>query len=566
MNRDRESLRDGSDMLLDRAIASVVAQPAPAEVRQRVIAAGLTRTSSFSATGSAAGQAAGRWHRRLLVAAAGAAVVVAAALIVWLSRPAESWAQVKEAVWSKPWIHGTYTTPEGEQHEDWTSLSREVSAERHGDFVTFSDHRLNVTYSYDAKERILTRRLMLTNEGQRGFDRGFQRIVEQIFRGADRLDFGALGVEIVEQKRQPVAKHGRAWQSYGLRVRATEAEAEGENPTVQLTFLVDPQTRLPGYLMMSEPSRDPPSVEMEISYPEKGPIDIYDMGVPRDAKLVDLVPNGEVLEIISRVKSSAERFEAHRALNIISEPDAPWYVGTPFVVWRKGTSFRFVAGMIDTAAPATKAPNADIDPRTWWKNRWSELFHVPVEMCDGKTFWNNEGQPQGWGDQPNRANPLGWGRADWPSPKWNARPERSPWPAGSSPLFVAYPASLVNYAALRWAPTLDLEPADGPRNTVKVTLLTGTPEAPGEERYWIDPQRSHMVVQHELGTFVEVVDEADQSPSGLWYPTLMRHTSVVHENGQKKTIETVTRHYLDFDVKFTDDLFKPVERPGEPLD
>ena len=64
----------------------------------------------------------------------------------------------------------------------------------------------------------------------------------------------------------------------------------------------------------------------------------------------------------------------------------------------------------------------------------------------------------------------------------------------------------------------------------------------------------------------EVVEKADRSPQGIWYPTLMRHISVIERNGEKKTIETITRHYLDFDVKFTDDLFKPVERPGEALE
>ena len=53
---------------------------------------------------------------------------------------------------------------------------------------------------------------------------------------------------------------------------------------------------------------------------------------------------------------------------------------------------------------------------------------------------------------------------------------------------------------------------------------------------------------------------------GIWYPTIMRCVSRWVENGQEKKQEVVTRHYFDFNAKFTDDLFKPVERPGEPLE
>lgn len=509
-----------------------------------------------------------------------AALVLACVGILWLSRPNESWAQVAEALRAKPWSLGKYTTPDGELHEDWMSFSRDVSAQRHGDFVRFSDHRLNVTYVFDAKERTLTRRLDPDANGKNGADRGFADIFQQVCRGAEKLNLAAAGVELVEQKRGSVTKHGRTWQTYDLAIRIVDAGVVDEKPIVRVTFLVDPQTHLPHYLVMSEPSMKPPSIEMELSYPESGPIDIYSLGVPRDAKLVDLVPIGDIRRVIAEIKSSAERFESHLALNVMSDAESPWYVGTPFAVWRKGTSQRTVYGLVDADSLSPKAPTSDVDQRMWWNKRWTELFQVPHEICDGSTFWNNAAQPAGWQDQPNKPNPITWKRATWPRPKWTSRPERSPWPASTSPLFVAYPQNLADFHALRWEPVLDLDPADGPMDTVKIILRTGSTGTPsGEERYWIDTQRSHMVVRHESVTFdasqtvpmevvnqSEVVEKADRSPQGIWYPTFIRHISVIGQNGEKKkTIETITRHYLDFDVKFTADLFKPVERPGETL-
>lgn len=515
---------------------------------------------------------------RPLIAVSGAALVAAAAVTLWLSRPSESWAQVQEAVRARPWILARYTTPDGERHEDWNSHSRDVTAMRHGNFAIFSDHRLKIIYEYNPKERTLTRRQ--DPQRDREFAHGFDRVEQQIFRGAERLAFSVKGHELVEQKRQTVTKHGRTWVSYELAIRASDATDGGQQPTTRLTYLVDPQTRLPGFVAISVPDLDPPSVEMEVSYPETGPIDIYDLGVPRDTKLVDLLPGDGLLRVIAEIKSSVEHFEPYRAFNIMSSPESPWFVGTPFVIWRKGASYRSEFGLVDSEAQPARPPSADVDQRRWWKKHWTELFYHPIEVCDGKTFWNNQSVPEGWHAQPNKPHPIRWKRSDWPSPKWKESPSRTAWPAGSAPLFVAYPQSIVDTAAYQSEPVLDHAPSDGPTGTIKLILpmRSGVPAVPrAENRYWIDPHRSHMVVRHELVTFnarktppaevidlLEVVEDAAQSPSGIWYPTRMRHSSFADNDGESK-IETITRHYLDFDVKFSDDLFKPIPRTGEAL-
>jgi hypothetical protein len=605
MKTEYEPTRDPADDLLDRALQAVLAQPVPQDVRQRVIETAVAwrqdstalcppqhgRPSlparpmsghSRTARTVRAALSSFRGRSRLGLAAA-AAFIAAVVAVLWLLHPNESWAQVAEALRKKPWCLGKYTTPDGELHEAWMSFSSDVSAGRDGDSVWFSDRRLNVTYEYSSKERTLTRRLDPEAGGKKGADRWFEETFQQIIRGAEKLDVAIPGVELVEQKRGLVAKHGRTWRSYELAIRPVDADKVAQKPIERLTFLVDSETRdqrLPRYLVLSEPSMDPPQIEMELSYPETGPIEIYDLGVPRDARLVDLVPPNDLRRVLSEIKSAAERFEEHLALNVVSDAGAPWYVGTPYVVWRKGTSYRLAFGLVDAASAPPKTPASDADHRQWWKSRWTELFRVPQLVCDGSTFWGNEARPEGWDSQLIKPNPLTWSKATWPQPKWKSRPVRNPWPGDTTPLFVAYPWNLVNFRALNWEPVLDLDSADGPLDTVKVILRTGVPgSSSGEERYWIDTQRSHMVVRHESVTrdatktppvevinLSEVVETADRSPHGIWYPTRIRHSSVIEHEGKKHNIETVTRHYLDFDVRFSDDLFKPVNRPGEPLE
>jgi hypothetical protein len=96
---------------------------------------------------------------------------------------------------------------------------------------------------------------------------------------------------------------------------------------------------------------------------------------------------------------------------------------------------------------------------------------------------------------------------------------------------------------------------------------------------WIDPLRSYLIVRHDAANFdasqtppVEtlnhtyLVEKAERSPRGIWHPTLMRYTGYWTENGEKKARESVVRNYFEFNVKFSDDLFKPTDRPHEPLD
>jgi hypothetical protein len=45
----------------------------------------------------------------------------------------------------------------------------------------------------------------------------------------------------------------------------------------------------------------------------------------------------------------------------------------------------------------------------------------------------------------------------------------------------------------------------------------------------------------------------------------MRYSTRGAGNGKDVPYDVVTRHYFEFPTKFSEDLFRPVERPGEPI-
>lgn len=503
---------------------------------------------------------------RFLPALVGAAALVVVGVSLWLGQPQVTWAQVVEAVRSKPWIRMVGKGPEDQQWGTWYSPTHQVLAIRHDEGARFEDHRRSVVYQYAEKEKTLYR-TPLDSAGSHETFQLYGKLFAELFRAGATLEFPPkMGLEIVEQERRTVEDGGREWIEYDLTLRPSkEAPPETDKDLrFQMVFRIDPKIRLPYSVTMTAPDgEEAGGGTLLFQYPEQGPTDVYALGVPPDAKLVDLVPTGELERVVEGIKSSAERFDPYFALNVMGDAEDPWYVGTPFLVWDKGNRYRLEYGIVDPDVPAAEPPAKDTDEAAWWEDRIRKLWFVTVEVSDGERLYNNEATPPGWGDA-SKDNPVTWEREGWPEPKWKSIPARD-WPASTVPLHVAYPQNAARVGRPREEVRLDLSPRDGPQDTILLTrwMTTETGERlpDSEERFWIDPARSYMTVRYEIGDHMTVtVEEAARSPRGIWYPTLVRLTSFNKSNGQTMADETITRHYLDFDVRLPDSLFKPTDR------
>src|SRR5207237_10261247 len=124
-------------------------------------------------------------------------------------------------------------------------------------------------------------------------------------RGDEKVQSPIPEVELASQQRKEIERGGRKWLAYELTLRHVEEEKE---QTWKMTFLVDPATRLPQLLLMTNPRKEkgPAEFTIEISYPDPGPVDIYDLGAPRDATVIDKLPTGDVQRLVAGIKASAE--------------------------------------------------------------------------------------------------------------------------------------------------------------------------------------------------------------------------------------------------------------------
>ena len=570
------------------------------ELDERILAAASRRPRDETAVASSpldnnARSNGGQSRSRMLVSLVGAAGLLLAMGIWWIARPADIWAQVVQEVRDKPWIHLVGKNPDGDDIEQWFSTRHQISAHRSPQHVSFNDYRAGLTESYDRSSQQVVRSVVdAQSSGRRSFD-AFTELFRELFRGAETLDsekvFGHIAdVDGIEQSRREIKdKDGHSYE-YRLTLKV------GDQQPGSMTIRVDAASLLPR-TMTAVDHENSSVVTFRFEYPESGPKDIYELGVPQDAKVVDHAPqtlNGDAKEIVDGVRAAAEGFDDFRVIQVLSKPNLPWHVGTPMLVWRSGNRSRLEVGYVDPDnPPSSESPDASVDPKQWWKDRCQQLWFAPVAVSDGDTLFQNHFMPDGVksakiDNHPTMRSPAKWGKTDWKS-----RPEPRDWPARTTPIVFAYPRNLVgSFASPLYHTEIISKPAEAPPGTllVKVTSTSGRvspdasespdelPSTRNQVEYLVDPARSFVVLRESTSTFIEENGEQiiqsesrremegfKQSPKGFWYPTVIQDAQTFPQNGRLATMTTVSRFYFDFDVEMSADLFRPRERQGHGL-
>lgn len=474
-----------------------------------------------------------------------ATVAVCIALGLWFLRPSDLWADVVKAVQAKPWIHGTGRGANpGQSREFWLSTCRATGGSRSEEQISFFDDRLRIVYRYEPQKKVLYR--LPDSDAELAEGQKLLEIFQGLFRGDAELKAGFSGLILKEQKRRQTEKDGRKWDEYELHFQIP-SRPDAEN---RMTFLVDAQTRLPHSMTMKSGGGE--SVEWSFDYPENGPADIYALGVPKDAKLVDRVPTGDMSRILAAIQAGRDRFDDFHAIVIQNaSPDSSPGPGRPYLVWKKGKRWRVEMGFIGFGASVP--PNKD--KKEWVREACKKSFFSTLEVCDGKAVYEGVGNFKLVATA-DRAVP-------WCSQALSAMP--ATW---------CYPITF-NAPNDRTEEVVNLKPTEGPPNTILVTsrLVDFRGHDPantlGFQRFWLDPMRGYAVVRHDLlhadpavkpptdRAFQNLMDQWEQTPSGVWYPT--RVGADLPLNGLK-TGGRWYHFFLDFPADMPDDLFKPARR------
>lgn len=512
-------------------------------------------------------------HGRLLrrgFLACGAAAAILLSLTPWIGSPSYSWGEVVQAVRKVPWLHSISKGPGNDVQEFWLSPAQGISASRWDKRVEYRDHKLRIYWSYDPEESVLYRlpelrdqrrtyylRMMDTLEGLLHADPKADQTLAYLELGGH----GDQPVQVIDEKHKSVKDEaGRSWLEYEFKIRDPDL-----TDAVHMTVRVDPQTKLP-HLWRTEALIDKEKLSREVvfDYPEKGPEDAYAIGVPRSARVVDRIPKDDLARLMAGVKAARQRFDSYCALVVQADDKEEWWQGRPSQIWRKGNRWRMdfpIAKFGQGQQPPVGANQVQ-----WWHDRAKEVPWMPSMRSDGTaTYWitakvklASDPKKSTYEVTETKKTPE-LGTEDDPLPAVYAL----------MPEFLSHPPMGIGGQGLE--PVLELQPRDGPPGAVLLSVRQvgkmpaaqrpkDLPPAPDLYKYWIDPGKSYVAMRWQMGEGANedifIIEELAQSPSGHWYPTVVRRKNAIQDADGKRR-DMIYRFYVDFNAPLPDTLFQP---------
>jgi hypothetical protein len=454
-----------------------------------------------------------------LVAAVIVLVLIGAGILRFDSRGGGlALGDIVESMQRVPWVHvtGTEQSPRENGHvgQWWESFDRRVvvSVESDG-VITYWDYNAETMYVYQPQTNTVTispttDRFNLASPGSPA-----AAIKEMI---AAQEEAGARVTS------EPAIRDGR-------KVRMIHIAAKGED----MTLVCDRDSGLPlsmETIVTARGTSEQVVVSATIEYPAEGPADIYALGAPPDAQVIDNRPKGSTADLVQQVQRRCDAgFEDHIAVMLDSrvESNEALQPVQIVVLWQQGARKRmghYVA--TNSAERATLYPTI--------KDTWPNLTIADVlgligdkfadfqVIFDGttSTVWNN------FSDQV-RVNTH---KRDLFQ---DDRIESLAGLAGVNP-------SDLMMADSDTQKKLETLPADPNHpGLVGFRIVTSPSNSSGHLRgtttparvasYWFDPAKDCLLIEKssrsERSHSVTTATEIGQTPAGKWYPTEIRTAS-----------------------------------------
>lgn len=221
---------------------------------------------------------------RITRIATAAAIVIAAIIVIHQSGGSVGLttiaiADISEAMKKVPWMRmtvgGISRTIDGPV-ELLIGFYAKVSASKDSDgninFLDYSEHK---SFRYDSQNRTLTVDYLYEDDFPEHLSSAFA-LVESVEKMTQQE-----GVQVVT----------REGEYKGQNVQLQEIRMEGAEHVAQLCIQPDSKLLLAIQAKVTDPNgTETIAGEMTFEYPRAGPDDIYDLGVPRDARIIDKLP------------------------------------------------------------------------------------------------------------------------------------------------------------------------------------------------------------------------------------------------------------------------------------
>lgn len=451
---------------------------------------------------------------------------------------------VLESMQHVPWIHVTATVEAPGNSgvmQQWDNYDHSITIMKDADgVITYRDYQAQTMYVYQPKTNTVT-----------------------ISRTTDRFNLPspAASVEalIAEQEAEGAKVHYENTVHEGIAVRKILVENEQQDVTLfcdrssGLPLTMETVAVLPG---MSTPA----TASAVFDYPTEGPGDIFALGVPADAEIVDNRPTGDAADLIEQVQSHFDAgFADHLAVMLESHVEANGVLepGNIVVMWqqlpRKRMShyraFHYTGSKSDwpTLYPLVK-------------DRWPDLTIADVLtlvsddvaetqwIFDGTTSTNRSNFSNRPQTQTIETDMFDHGTLDslaglsWPNPSSLQMAG-----ADTQKRLEALPPDAEHLGLAGFQITTTPTDPEGrlPGTTTKAQVVS----------YWFDPAKDYLLIERAsriernegVSEYLQITMETAQMPDGRWYPTLIESSSSYpHPDGH--IVHSATRKQIMVDA------------------
>lgn len=327
--------------------------------------------------------------------AAAAAVIIAVTIVVnWFGGSIDgsgiALGQIMENMKKMPWMVMVTKGPEGVVAEQWFCFERKYWIAKTADgTITSYNYAKRAQYKYDPSSKTVTINYLMS-QNIPYFISSPQAVLESLFE------------QVTEQATKPGTEITyEAGQYKGRKVEIHKLAFSANELNHRSQLFVDIQRNLLVRMLGSSTDSDGKVIirsELEFEYPEKGPSNIYDLGVPESATVMNNLPPENVLEVLSK-------YQFHRA----NGPDRYIAIVTRGaigvdVIYRDGQLLRTETRRARSGQRWREhrdeiEKNFDSLWEWWTSNNNSELRYVylydgkydyEVDVRPDKTLWSNK--------------------------------------------------------------------------------------------------------------------------------------------------------------------------------
>jgi RNA polymerase sigma factor (sigma-70 family) len=253
---------------------------------------------------------------------------------------------------SATWVHARNDTAKPPM-ETWIAFRPYRQAIRYPDRLEYLDDSAQCSYLYDPAIRTITIEPGATS------DPFFQNLI-------NKNDLLEMFVGMFDYWQQRGAKLTQSQQTVdGKAIIFLTLTPPRDRPGNTLQLRIDATSKRVLNARLEGPDQ-PVALNIDLDYPAAGPADIYALGAPRDARIIDLRPSPQVLELDKKVEAAKQAFApTYYAIICATRVDPPGSAAfsSVHVVYKRDGKYR-----IETYSPQAQdqTPPADLPGLEAW--------------------------------------------------------------------------------------------------------------------------------------------------------------------------------------------------------